>query len=239
MTCLECVEFLQTSPARYLCHSQQRASSDDVLGKANMMKPSPATGPKPRAAEMIRFEVHPDRDSANPLFPQPFEIFQSPERVFMFFERDHAWRQIWTDGRSHPKDLEPTWMGDRSANGEGDTFVVTRSGSMTRAGWIFTAIRTVHAPDRALQARGSQHHVVLQLSIAEDPKATRPSLGHRQDKQAADRKESIHGRTLRIPEEEDATNRIRMPAAESQVAHALESVWQLQNLFAGHGSAVP
>jgi hypothetical protein len=54
-------------------------------------------------------------------FPQPFEIVQSPDRVFMFFEREHEWRQVWTDGRSHPKDLEPTWMGDSIGKWDGDT----------------------------------------------------------------------------------------------------------------------
>ena len=61
-------------------------------------------------------------------FPQPLEIFQTPERVFMFFERDHAWRQIWTDGRSHPKDLEPTWLGDSIGKWDGDTLVIDTVG---------------------------------------------------------------------------------------------------------------
>jgi hypothetical protein len=61
-------------------------------------------------------------------WPQPFEIVQTPERVFMFFEHERVWRQIWTDGRSHPKDLEPTWMGDSIGTWDGDTFVVDTIG---------------------------------------------------------------------------------------------------------------
>ena len=34
------------------------------------------------------------------------EIMQSPRRVMMLFEYDHWIRQIWTDGREHPKPLE-------------------------------------------------------------------------------------------------------------------------------------
>ena len=33
----------------------------------------------------------------------PFEIIQSPKRVFIIFERDHEIRLIWTDGREHPR----------------------------------------------------------------------------------------------------------------------------------------
>lgn len=44
-------------------------------------------------------------------FPTPYEFAQIPGRVVQFFERDHAWREIWTDGREIPKDVDPTWYG--------------------------------------------------------------------------------------------------------------------------------
>jgi hypothetical protein len=62
------------------------------------------------------------------VWPQPFEIVQTPDRVFMFFEHERVWRQIWTDGRSHPKDVEPTWMGDSIGRWEGDYFIVDTIG---------------------------------------------------------------------------------------------------------------
>src|SRR5437868_9014800 len=46
------------------------------------------------------------------LIPFPMQIIQSPGQVVMLFEYDHFVRQIYTDGREHPKDLDPTWMGD-------------------------------------------------------------------------------------------------------------------------------
>jgi len=42
-------------------------------------------------------------------FPTPFEFVQTPSRIIQFFEREHAWRPIWTDGRALPKDPDPTW----------------------------------------------------------------------------------------------------------------------------------
>jgi hypothetical protein len=58
----------------------------------------------------------------------PMEIIQIPGRVIMFFEYEHYVRQIFTDGRDHPKDANPTWMGDSIGRWEGDTLVVDSTG---------------------------------------------------------------------------------------------------------------
>jgi hypothetical protein len=60
--------------------------------------------------------------------PLPMEIFQVPGRVIMIFEYDHLVREIYTDGREHPKDLNPTWMGDAIGHYDGDTLVVDTIG---------------------------------------------------------------------------------------------------------------
>lgn len=58
----------------------------------------------------------------------PFEIMQIPGRVIMYFEYDHFVRQIFTDGRQHSPDLNPSWMGDSIGKWEGDTLVVDTVG---------------------------------------------------------------------------------------------------------------
>ena len=58
------------------------------------------------------------------MHPFPMEIIQTPGRVLMLFEYDHAVRQIFTDGREHRTDLAPMWMGDATGHWEGDTLVV-------------------------------------------------------------------------------------------------------------------
>jgi len=58
----------------------------------------------------------------------PFEIVQSQGRVIMLFEYDHIVREIYTDGRPHPPDLNPTWMGDSIGRWEGNTLVVDTVG---------------------------------------------------------------------------------------------------------------
>ena len=61
--------------------------------------------------------------------PYPMEIIQLPEqkRIIMIFEgATHVWREIYMDGRPHPKgdDLNPTYLGHSVGRWEGDSLVV-------------------------------------------------------------------------------------------------------------------
>ena len=148
-------------------------------------------------------------------FPQPFEIFQSPERTFMFFEREHEWRQVWTDGRSHATDPAPTWMGDSIGKWEGDTFVVDTI-ALTEKSWL-DFYGDPHSDDIHLIERFKRvdrDTLTLQL-VVEDPKAyTATWIGDTKTYKLLKGKKAYMEELPCIPEEEDAfTNRIRMPAA--------------------------
>jgi hypothetical protein len=61
--------------------------------------------------------------------PYPMEIIQQPEhkRIFMVFEgATHIWREIYMDGRPHPKgdELNPTYLGHSVGHWDRDTLVV-------------------------------------------------------------------------------------------------------------------
>ena len=58
----------------------------------------------------------------------PFEILQVPGRVLIHFERDHLVRQIFMDGREHPNDRAPGWMGHSTGRWEAGTLVVDMVG---------------------------------------------------------------------------------------------------------------
>jgi hypothetical protein len=60
--------------------------------------------------------------------PFPWEIVQTRDRIIMIFEYQSLVRQIFTDGRGHPKDLELTYMGNAIGKFEGDTLVVDTVG---------------------------------------------------------------------------------------------------------------
>jgi hypothetical protein len=57
--------------------------------------------------------------------PFPFQIFQLPDRVLFVFEGGaHVWRAIFMDGRGHPSDPNPSFLGDSIGRWDGDTLVV-------------------------------------------------------------------------------------------------------------------
>jgi hypothetical protein len=62
------------------------------------------------------------------LIPFPIQIVQLPAQVLMIFEYDHFVRQIDMTRQSHPKDLDPTWMGDSIGKWDGDTLVIDTVG---------------------------------------------------------------------------------------------------------------
>jgi len=57
-------------------------------------------------------------------WPMPFEIVQTPKKTIILHEAMRTFRIITTDGKPHPADLDPTFMGDSVGRWEGDTFVV-------------------------------------------------------------------------------------------------------------------
>jgi len=60
--------------------------------------------------------------------PYPFQIVQTAKFILMVFEYPNTFRFIPTDGRPHPSDPDPTWMGDSVGHWEGDTLVVDAVG---------------------------------------------------------------------------------------------------------------
>ena len=110
---------------------------------------------------------------------QPLEIMQIPGRVIMFFEYDHFVRQIFTDGRQHPKDLIPSWMGDSIGTWEGDTLVVDTVGFNDKT-WLdgegHPHSDELHLVERI--RRVSHDALTIDFTI-DDPKAyTKPWVSH-------------------------------------------------------------
>lgn len=60
--------------------------------------------------------------------PLLHKIVQTPNLVLILSERDAAYRQIFTDGRSLPQDPQPSFNGYSSGRWEGDTLVVETNG---------------------------------------------------------------------------------------------------------------
>ncbi len=69
------------------------------------------------------------------IFGEISRFVQAPNEVLEFFEWDHTWRDIWTDGRKLPDDPEPRYYGYSVGRWDGDTFVVDSNGFNERT-WL-------------------------------------------------------------------------------------------------------
>jgi hypothetical protein len=104
--------------------------------------------------------------------PFPFRIMQTPGLIAILYEGGaHLWRQIFMDGRAHPKDPNPTWLGDSIGRWDGDTLVIDTVGFNGRF-WIDAAglpsTDALHVTERI--RRVDLGHLEIEHTI-DDPKA--------------------------------------------------------------------
>ena len=69
------------------------------------------------------------------IFGEIMRFVQTPSEVLEFFEWDHTWRDIWTDGRKLHDDPEPRYYGYSVGRWEGNTLVVDSNGFNDRT-WL-------------------------------------------------------------------------------------------------------
>jgi hypothetical protein len=131
-------EFFNNTPGQgiYATPSKDGPPGFTPWGKAQFEANKPSYGP--RTVQLDNDPIQKCRPTGIPrvmFYPQPFEIVQDPARTFFFFEREHAWRGVWTDGRGHTQDPDPTFMGESIGKWDGDTFVVDSIGFNDRP-WL-------------------------------------------------------------------------------------------------------
>ena len=133
----------------------------------------------------LAFGFYPDqKDWNDPLFQcdpsgyprntdySNFRFVKLPNEFVEFFERDHVWRDLWTDGRKLPgDDAEPRWYGYATAHWDGDTLVVESAGYDDRT-WI-DPYGSIHSDQMRIEERYRRlDHDHLEVSMTlTDPKA--------------------------------------------------------------------
>jgi len=60
--------------------------------------------------------------------PTPFKLVQTPGLTLILYEDFVDYRQIFTDGRPHPRSMNPAWYGYSIGKWDGDAFVVDTVG---------------------------------------------------------------------------------------------------------------
>ncbi len=58
----------------------------------------------------------------------PIEIIQNPKRLAILYESNNIFHVVPTDGRRHPAEMDPGWMGKSIGSYEGDTLVIDTRG---------------------------------------------------------------------------------------------------------------
>jgi hypothetical protein len=107
--------------------------------------------------------------------PLPFQIFQTPKQINIFYQYAHAVRHIFANGSKHPDGHIDWWLGDSRAQWQGDTLIVdvTDFNDLTwfdRAGNFHSD--ELHVVERYTPADAD--HINYEVSV-EDPKVfTRP-----------------------------------------------------------------
>lgn len=140
------------------------------LERYNAAKPSYGPRGNPNGNDPI-FDCEPTGIPRIFFFPQPFQFIQTPGLTVQVFEREHTYRLIYTDGREHPKDLTPSWMGHAIGKWEGDTFVVDSVGFNDEAWldfWGNPRSEKLHLIER--WTRPDPDHITMQF-IVDDPGA--------------------------------------------------------------------
>jgi hypothetical protein len=147
----------------------------------------------------------------------PFEFVQAPGRVIQFFEHEHEYRTIWTDGRPLPKDADPTWYGYAIGHWEGDTTFVVESTGFNDKTWLGST-GYPHSEEMRITERYRRvdHDTVLYDITITDAKAyTKPIVGPHRIMKLRPHDELVE--EICVPSEEKSfADRVGTPAASKR-----------------------
>lgn len=101
----------------------------------------------------------------------PFKMVPVSGEMIVLYERSHDFREIYMDGRQHPKDIDPSWWGHSIGRWEGDTLVVDTVGLDDRTWLDYQGLPhsdALHVIERYRRV----DHDTLQIDLTiDDPKA--------------------------------------------------------------------
>jgi hypothetical protein len=95
----------------------------------------------------------------------------------MITEADPHYRQIFMDGRPHPSDLDPTWMGHSIGRWDGDTLVVDSVGFNDKTTVLFSLLPhsdRLHVVERF--ARSSLASMTHEVTVTDTGAYTKPMV---------------------------------------------------------------
>lgn len=101
----------------------------------------------------------------------PEKIIQTPTEIILLYERNHDFREVYMDGRDHPKDLDPSWWGHSVGRWDGHALVVDTVGFNDKTWLDWSGL--LHSEQLHLVERYQRiDHENMRLDITvDDPKA--------------------------------------------------------------------
>ena len=118
-----------------------------------------------------------DPTPTNPLL---YRIVHTKQLLVLLFEQEPHYRQVFLDGRAHPTDADPTWMGHSVGQWDGDTLVVDTAGFNDKTWLIFATglphTGMLHMTER--YRRPDLGHLVVDLRLEDPATFTRPIERH-------------------------------------------------------------
>lgn len=142
---------------------------------------------RPEARAIMKQRAHVDSPASRCLpsgvpadtFVYPNKWIMTPEELVILSGSGDPPRQIYTDGRSLPKDPDPTWTGYSVAPWEGDTLAVDTTGFNARE-WLDLM---GHPRSESMYIRERYHrrdfgHMELEVTIDDSKYYTRPFSFH-------------------------------------------------------------
>jgi hypothetical protein len=147
------------------------------------------------------------------LMPTPNELVQLPDRVLQFWEREHEWRPIWTDGRPLPADPDPTWYGYAIGHWEGDYVFVVQSTGFNEKTWLgptgYPHTEEMRITER--YHRVDSNTIVYEMTITDPMAYTKPVIAPQRTMKLKPHEE-IEEQPCVWSQENEFTQRIREPA---------------------------
>jgi hypothetical protein len=108
-------------------------------------------------------------------YTHPYKIVQTADLIVILYEAGTMFRQIFLDGRGHPKEQQPAWLGYSIGRWDGDTLVIETVGFNGQT-WLDGAGHP-QSEEMRLTERFTRHTVGrmdIQI-VLDDPKAyTKP-----------------------------------------------------------------
>ena len=104
-------------------------------------------------------------------YTHPFKIVQTRDLIVILYESQTLFRQIFLDGRAHPTDPEPSWLGYSIGKWDGDVLVVETVGFNDKT-WLDGSGHP-HSEAMRLTERFRRRdvgHMEIEIAI-DDPKA--------------------------------------------------------------------